>query len=234
MTPRTTCIDKIHSDVPAPQKWKAHRLSAKALEFLSAYTPQGTRPPHPAELDRFSAPDGWELSPERMDQDSTNGYQNWRSTQSESIGTAWLCPETEIPYDKQHHVEQGFKENNGYGVGWQRSDDGESSPVPQRMLTRWLDETRGARTGEDIRQLLEQSCCLSLPVPSLESLFALSDGRTLPRGSNRAEIRADGASFNQIVDDGPLEYVGYKLIPESEVTNVYTLLEDYYQPRTNQ
>lgn len=231
MTPKTS--DKIHSGVPAPQKWKAHKLSAKALEFLSAYTPPEARPPHPAELDRFSAPDGWEFSPERMDQDSTNGYQNWRSTQSESIGTAWPFPETETPYDK-HHVEQGFKENNGYGVRWQKSDDGESSPVPQRMLTQWLDETRGARTGEDIRQLLEQSCSLCLPVPSLETLFALRDGRTRPSGSNRAEIPRDEASFNEIVDDGPLEYVGYNLIPESEVTNVYTLLEDYYRPRTNQ
>lgn len=171
--------------------------------------PRKARQSHPAELDRFSAPDGWEFSPERMDQDSASGCPNWRSTQSEVIRTAWPFPEMSDPEHKS-------QEHNGYGVRWQKSHDGESSPMPQRMLTQWLDETRGARTGEDIRHLLEQSSSSSLPVPSLESLVSLRDGSTQPSGN---------------IDGGTLEYVGYDLIPESEVTNVHGLLEDYYRLR---
>lgn len=193
-----------------PQKWTANKLSAQALEFYSAYVPRKARPPHPAELDRFSAPDGWEFSPERMDRDSPSRYPGWRSTQSETIKTAWPFPDMSDP-------EQGFQGHNGYGVRWQKSHDGESSPIPRRMLTQWLDETRGARTGEDIRHLLEQSSSSPLPAPSLEYLVSLRDGSTQPSGN---------------IDDGTLEYVGYDLIPESEVTNVHGLLEDYYRQRT--
>lgn len=145
-----------------------------------------------------------------MDQDSASGYPNCRSTQSETIRTAWPFPEMVDP-------KQRSQEHNGYGVRWQKSYDGKSSPMPRRMLTQWLDETRGARTGEDIRNLLEQSSSSPLLAPSLESLVSFRDVGTQPSGDTGS---------------GTLEYVGYDLIRESEVANVHGLLEDYYRPRT--
>lgn len=209
---------------PAPPKWKAYKLSAQALGFYSAYAPKIPAAPHPAELDRFSAPDGWEFSPERMDQDSASGRNPmWRSTQSENIHRC-----------RNYDVGLGYQQYDGYGVRWQQLAGGESSPVPQGMLTQWLDETRGApRTGEDIRQLLEQSRSSTLPTPSLECLVTLRRGNPPYASINMTETPMDGVRGNDIADEGSFEYAGYDLIPESEVTNVHNLLEDYYRPRTS-
>lgn len=224
----STASEKLPSAIPAPPKWKAYKLSAEALEFYSAYAPRLPRP-HPAELDRFSAPDGWELSPERMDQDSNTGRNpTLRCTKSERIRATGSPPEVDI-----HHG--SYNEHTGYGVRWQQLADGKSSPMPQNMLTQWLHETRGTpRTGEDITQLLEQSRNSTLSAPSLESLVALRGSSNLPHVDvNTAETLVDRVQGNNIMDDGLSEYVGYDLIPESEVANVYNLLEDYYRPRTS-
>lgn len=164
-----------------------------------------------------------------MDRDSISGRNpTLRCTQSERIRAFGPPSEVEI-----HH--SSFNEHNGYGVRWQQLADGGSSPIPQEMLTQWLHEARGTpRTGEDIMQLLEQSRNCKLPAPSLESLVALRGSSNLPHADlNTAEPSVDRVRGNNIIDDGPSEYVGYDLILESEVANVHNLLEDYYRPRTS-
>lgn len=164
-----------------------------------------------------------------MDRDSNSGrYPTLRCTQSERIRVFGPPSEVDI-----HH--SSFNDHHGYGVRWQQLADGGSSPMPQEMLTQWLHEARGTlRTGEDIMQLLEQSRNSKLPAPSLESLVALRRSSNLLHADlNTAELPVDRARGNNIMDDGPSEYVGYDLIPESEVANVHNLLEDYYRSKTS-
>lgn len=140
----------------------------------------------------------------------------------------------DVDHRRSDDVGQVCQECNGYGVRWHELGHGQASPVPQTMLTQWLAEDRGApRTGEDIRQLLEQSRHSHLPTPSLERLIALRTQNAMASIDDTAENPVDTSRENNIMDEEPLEYVGYDLIPESEVATVHGLLEDYYRPTTH-